>query len=1021
MVKKYYLILIVLLILSGGLVFGNPIPVPTLLMPEEWIDVMITDQDPDSSETLVVPRAIVDGRYPMENVEHTAVRILDPVAPESENIRVTLDGNSLKWDWSTETYATILPEWPEIPQILWEINPVPDKFELGVHYEHFTIIRPNEYVFFYPMGCWEGQPIYSEKMVAHYNIKMTKKYLPKGVFLDRTPVPFTLDLLYQQAQETEMWVVGGTYESPQFQAFDKDYIMTFINRWEDPQSWFSKPPDMADGRNIVSSDIVNCLPPADDFIAPMSTDGGGSFIVSNIRFWGTYFGWFTDHPDAQYLEITRPRPRYFRILIYDSNPDSAENPGPGNLIYSEQVIEFSQEYFGMIVRDTGVSDPDNPDEPVYTYDHQFEYNLKLNRTFVPEPGARYWISIVSGPIDNAGTLWGWTTSPIPDSFPASGPVDSCSDEVLPETPYQMAFVLSGREIAAAPETTRYKLVEGSTLVVDWIYPGTGIPGEPAPPTIITPITGDFFLTTVIQPTDDLTRHFSVSGLDFRTKHFPEQYWGHRGTGKYILDDQQAIPPVQQMDLSVFIDRGGPYTFESGLVEVPRDISFPWIDIELKETITPDPGDTESYHRVFHLHLVAVPWPMVSFSTEVDHTSGTFEGKKFTDGDLLGSHGALLASESELISNFTLYPTIVPQTPGLDGVIGPQYGPLASAAGDLAKKIWFTTEDDILAEENPGEGDLLSFSGRVLLENAQLIRPFSPMPPVPPVGLDGLSIIMMPHISYPYDLDIPEQVTGPEPVARLLFSIEESFFSEQLGVMIDHGDILCSDGTVYMTNKNLLANFQPINIAEDGLGLDAFHVWPNGEVWFSVDAGFEDQRLGQVMEGDLLSNNGRIILRNRDLLGAFQPLEKLMDFGLDGLWVDERGYNYVESGTLVQGVECILFQAANGQRFILDNQGGFSVDDKVWVAGTLNPVCVSFCMEGHGCIRKNLIFLIKKKPLLGDVNGDGQVDIIDALMTAQYYVGLPVDPFDESVADFNGDGSIDIIDALNIAQHYVGIR
>jgi hypothetical protein len=220
------------------------------------------------------------------------------------------------------------------------------------------------------------------------------------------------------------------------------------------------------------------------------------------------------------------------------------------VIYSEQVTEFSQEYFGMIVRDinAGVSDPGSISaEPVYKYDHQFEYNLKLGQAFIPRPGARYWISIVSGPIDNAGTLWGWTTSPIPDPLPASGPVNSCSNEVLPEKPYQMAFVLSGKQIVTAPESTRYKLVEGSTLVVDWVYTGIGtpddaaLPEEAAPPTIITPITGDFFLTSVIPETDDLTRHYSVSGLDFRAKHFSEQYWGHRGTGNYFLDDQQAIP------------------------------------------------------------------------------------------------------------------------------------------------------------------------------------------------------------------------------------------------------------------------------------------------------------------------------------------------------------------------------------------------------------------------------------------------------------------------------------------------
>ncbi|MBN2440836.1 MAG: VWA domain-containing protein [Spirochaetales bacterium] len=57
---------------------------------------------------------------------------------------------------------------------------------------------------------------------------------------------------------------------------------------------------------------------------------------------------------------------------------------------------------------------------------------------------------------------------------------------------------------------------------------------------------------------------------------------------------------------------------------------------------------------------------------------------------------------------------------------------------------------------------------------------------------------------------------------------------------------------------------------------------------------------------------------------------------------------------------------------------------------------------------------------GDVNNDGNINIVDALLTAQYFVGLPVSNFDASMADVNADGSVDIIDGLLIAQYYVGI-
>ena len=59
-------------------------------------------------------------------------------------------------------------------------------------------------------------------------------------------------------------------------------------------------------------------------------------------------------------------------------------------------------------------------------------------------------------------------------------------------------------------------------------------------------------------------------------------------------------------------------------------------------------------------------------------------------------------------------------------------------------------------------------------------------------------------------------------------------------------------------------------------------------------------------------------------------------------------------------------------------------------------------------------------LCGDVNESGIVDIVDALMIAQYYVGLNPNPFNVDNADVNGDGSINIVDALMIAQYYVGL-
>jgi hypothetical protein len=58
---------------------------------------------------------------------------------------------------------------------------------------------------------------------------------------------------------------------------------------------------------------------------------------------------------------------------------------------------------------------------------------------------------------------------------------------------------------------------------------------------------------------------------------------------------------------------------------------------------------------------------------------------------------------------------------------------------------------------------------------------------------------------------------------------------------------------------------------------------------------------------------------------------------------------------------------------------------------------------------------------GDVDGNGTITIIDALLVAQYYVGLnPPGLLYIDASDVDCDGGTDIIDALLIAQYYVNL-
>jgi hypothetical protein len=258
-------------------------------------------------------------------------------------------------------------------------------------------------------------------------------------------------------------------------------------------------------------------------------------------------------------------------------------------------------------------------------------------------------------------------------------------------------------------------------------------------------------------------------------------------------------------------------------------------------------------QVYHFCLAAAPLRDIWFSTVSGLTSAFGEAptNHVSAGDLLSMSGRVVQRQSELIGRLGIMP-VAPDI-GLDAVD-------LLPGGEIA----FSVEQDIFSETlGPiQQGDLLSNQGRILRQNQELLAAFSPQPPSPDVGLDAVHI-----------LDSGE----------ILFSIEKDIFSERLGVTLGHGDLLSSTGEVRRTHQQLLAHFQPPDASKD-YGLDAFYLWPNGEIWFSTEEGFQDRALGPIQPGDLLSDAGYVVFHNLELLRSFAPIEDLADFGLDALFL-----------------------------------------------------------------------------------------------------------------------------------------
>ena len=416
-----------------------------------------------------------------------------------------------------------------------------------------------------------------------------------------------------------------------------------------------------------------------------------------------------------------------------------------------------------------------------------------------------------------------------------------------DTPDHSALVDNSEALFSSATTrgVRYRLIEGSWLIDDCLPCGR--------PVLQVPIRGTFWL----RPTGHDMWFFYFAIHDLRlTSTAPQAGYTGRLEGKYQIGGDFAL--VHQMTLLGRINEFEGLQFDSG-VAFPQ-VGFPWIEIDLQQVPPTDPLHT------FSLHLIAVPWPAIWFSTEHGfHASRPLCNKDsyISDGDLLSASGRVIRTNHQLTSRLGIMP-VVPDL-GLDAVLKP---PLKIRDGfsPLRSPIWFSTENDAFSEslgELLGHGDLLSDTGQLVRHNAALVKRFSPQPPVHDYGLDAATL-------------------GPD--GLLLFSVEEDFFSESLGRTIGNGDLLCEDGRVFKTNKELMVNFSPIDMKPPAFGLDAVYLWPHGEVWFSTEVSFADARLGLVSHGDLLSDRGQIVASNLELLKPFGPVEDLADFGLDGLHV-----------------------------------------------------------------------------------------------------------------------------------------
>ena len=383
---------------------------------------------------------------------------------------------------------------------------------------------------------------------------------------------------------------------------------------------------------------------------------------------------------------------------------------------------------------------------------------------------------------------------------------------------------SSRASAQGLQRSSYRLLDGSAL-----YDDCPICGRP---TIAYTLRGTFDL--VLAEQNPLFNTYLITNVQFQA--IGANGYKITGNGRYQLGGEVAIR--QQLVLDLFLD-SQPVSFTN---DTPTpDKLFPLLSIRSTET-------TPTLLQVFTLNLVAAPVREIWFSTVSGFTPAS-GGPRGSGGDLLSSDGRVVKPVSHFSRALGLPDDKELQLDAFD----------LQAGGEI---LFSLAENQPISNLGPlYQGDLLSDRGRIVKRNQELTAAFGFMPPSPDVGLDAITSLAD---------------------GEFLFSIRTNMFSERLGRMLRRGDLLSSGGTVVASNQQLLSRFHPETTGD--FGLDALFVWPGGEIWFSVEDGFQDRELGAIGAGDLLSNQGIVVYRNLELMSAFAPIEDLADFGLDGLFV-----------------------------------------------------------------------------------------------------------------------------------------
>ncbi|MBN1698794.1 MAG: xyloglucanase [Spirochaetales bacterium] len=197
----------------------------------------------------------------------------------------------------------------------------------------------------------------------------------------------------------------------------------------------------------------------------------------------------------------------------------------------------------------------------------------------------------------------------------------------------------------------------------------------------------------------------------------------------------------------------------------------------------------------------------------------------------------------------------------------------------------------------------------------------------------------------------------------------------------------------------------------------------GDVWLaggedglyhSTDSGATFSPLANVEEADTIgfgkaaSGEDYMAVYTSARIGGIRGIFRSDDRGNSWIRINDDRHQWAWTGKTITGDPRVygrVYIGTNGRGIICGEPSGGTVTSPPTTPPQDTPTPTPTATPGV---------------TLGDANGDNSINIVDALLTAQYYVGLEPAGFITDAADVDCNGTINIVDALMIARYYVGL-